>query len=298
MLQPHKSDEPESTPSLDALRYFTVAADCGSFQAAAERLHVTAQAVGKAVASLESRFGLLFVRDKRIRGLTPVGRNLLAEARPLIESFLGLPERVAPAFHSGPKGAFAIASAGSVSQYVLAPLLARLCKLHPEFRPQIFVQAQDAIESHLLSGELDLGILIAPPVSQELYVTAGAEASPVIVAAPEHPPSSWDELGYVVPTGVGMAPPALWPDHQFPRKMLAATDHIEVAIALVEAGLGATVVPHFAVAERLARGRLKIVAPLPFQVQTRLWIAYKTLTPTSSYIMKALLEATQQTEAE
>jgi len=283
------SDEPEI--SIDALRYFTVAADSGSFQAAADRLHVTAQAVGKAVAILESRFGRLFVRDKRIRGLTPVGRSLIAEARPLLKSFARLIDRVAPGCESGPSGALAISSPESVAQYLLAPLLSSLCKLHPGFRPQVFVKAQPEIEAHLLSGELDLGVLIAPPANQELSVSAGCEAGPVIVASPEFEEANWDQFGYVVPTGLGVGLTNPWPDHQFPRRVLASTDHIEVAIAMVESVLGATVVPHLAVAKRLAEGRLKIVAQLPFPVQTRLWVAYKRLNPCSKYVLQALLAA-------
>ncbi len=74
----------ESGLNVDALRYFLAAIELGSFQAAAERLHVTPQAVGKAIAALEARLGPLVVRDRRLRGLTPTGRALAAEARGLV----------------------------------------------------------------------------------------------------------------------------------------------------------------------------------------------------------------------
>lgn len=79
-----------------------------------------------------------------------------------------------------------------------------------------------------------------------------------------------------------------WPEREFPRRVAALTNQLEVAVALAEAGLGATVAPHFAVQQRLAQGRLKIVAPAPREIRARLWMIYRSdqaLSPAARAVM-------------
>jgi LysR family transcriptional regulator, glycine cleavage system transcriptional activator len=63
-------------PSLNAVRYFSVAARLQSFTAAARELNVTQGAVSRMVQSLEQELGTpLFVRNGRFIALTPTGEK-------------------------------------------------------------------------------------------------------------------------------------------------------------------------------------------------------------------------------
>ena len=74
------------TPDLNELRGFCVAADLGSLGRAAIRLHVSQPSLSKRLASLEAKVGArLLERSARGVALTPAGRRLYEQARPLLE---------------------------------------------------------------------------------------------------------------------------------------------------------------------------------------------------------------------
>src|SRR3954451_25399373 len=73
-------------PDLNELRGFCVAADLGSLGRAAIRLHVSQPSLSKRLASLEVKVGTrLLERSSRGVALTPAGRRLYEQARPLLE---------------------------------------------------------------------------------------------------------------------------------------------------------------------------------------------------------------------
>jgi DNA-binding transcriptional LysR family regulator len=74
------------TPDLNELRGFCVAAELGSLGRAAIRLHVSQPSLSKRLASLEVKVGArLLERSSRGVALTPAGRRLYEQARPLLE---------------------------------------------------------------------------------------------------------------------------------------------------------------------------------------------------------------------
>ncbi|MDJ0683826.1 MAG: LysR family transcriptional regulator [Alphaproteobacteria bacterium] len=71
--------------SLNALRVFAMAAECGSHKKAAARLGVTPGAVSHQVRSLETAIGApLFLRSNNSLRLTEVGETLFTEAAPAL----------------------------------------------------------------------------------------------------------------------------------------------------------------------------------------------------------------------
>lgn len=74
-------------PSIDGLRAFEASARLGSFERAADELHVTASAIGKRVAALEDLLGTaLLLRTGKALALTPQGKEYLAS----VSAALGL----------------------------------------------------------------------------------------------------------------------------------------------------------------------------------------------------------------
>jgi LysR family hca operon transcriptional activator len=70
---------------LRHLRYFTAVAAHGSFQRAAENLHVTPPALSRQVKDLEEELGvILFQRGKNLITLTPAGETFYEEAREVL----------------------------------------------------------------------------------------------------------------------------------------------------------------------------------------------------------------------
>lgn len=262
--------------NIDSLRYFLAAVELGSFQSAAESLHVTPQAVGKAIARLEEKLGPLILRDKRLRGLTPRGRVLTTEATKIISSLASLTTRVAPPRRSGPAGPVAVGATASVAQYVLPSVCAKVRKQHPKVQPHVLALSPPEIEEQLLAGTLDFGVTALPPSRPGLDAEAGPDTPSVIVAA-EGEPGDWSEFEYIIPRlPVGSHSPIDgWPLRGHSRKIAAETNQLEVALRLAEAGIGATVCPLVAVLDRLEAGTLKIVSHPPVDIVHRLWVSWR-----------------------
>jgi DNA-binding transcriptional LysR family regulator len=72
-------------PDLRRLQQFVAVAEAGSFTTAAGQLHLSQQALSSSVRSLEAELATaVFRREGRRISLTPAGRTLLREARPLL----------------------------------------------------------------------------------------------------------------------------------------------------------------------------------------------------------------------
>ena len=77
--------------SIQRLKTLLAVAETGSFQLAAERVHLTAAAVGQQMKALESEIGQpLFDRDTRVPRLNALGHSLLPRARKLVTDYESL----------------------------------------------------------------------------------------------------------------------------------------------------------------------------------------------------------------
>lgn len=78
--------------SLRQLTYFIAAAETGSVTLAAERVSISQPSISTAISHLEREFGVqLFIRHHALGlSLTPIGRELLTEAKKLIDQADGL----------------------------------------------------------------------------------------------------------------------------------------------------------------------------------------------------------------
>ena len=80
--------------TLDQLRTFIVAADEGSFSAAARKLNRAQSVVSQTLANLEGQLGVrLFDRSERYPRLTDEGRSLLTDARVVADNIDGFKAR-------------------------------------------------------------------------------------------------------------------------------------------------------------------------------------------------------------
>jgi len=87
---------------LRKLRYFVAVADRLHFGRAAEELHIAQPVLSRQIKALEKDLGAsLFTRDRHGVALTDAGRQLLAEAGPLLASALAVRRRVSAAARGG-----------------------------------------------------------------------------------------------------------------------------------------------------------------------------------------------------
>lgn len=148
---------------IELARTFLEIVRCGSFIAAAERLHVTQTAITARVKSLESQLDAkLFVRNRAGARLTANGEAFVLHASQMVQTWdsakrnLPLPEGCRNRLHIG----------GEVS--LCNPLMLSWVRVLREQIPSHAVRAEVS-DSQTLLRQLELGLLDAALVFQPLY---------------------------------------------------------------------------------------------------------------------------------
>src|SRR5689334_16956753 len=111
---------------------FVASVECGSFTAAAERLHVTGSAVSKSLSRLETRLGSrLLERTTRSLQLTDAGSAYYQTCLRVLED-LAEAEAVLAAQRTIPSRRLRLAVPTTYGRLNVMPLLMPFCQQHPE----------------------------------------------------------------------------------------------------------------------------------------------------------------------
>src|SRR6201996_3877826 len=151
---------------LRKLRYFVAVAEQLHFGRAAEALHIAQPVLSRQIRALEAELKApLFVRDKRATELTPAGRQLLADAGPLLASADALRRRVARAAR-GP-GSFTVAfMPGLIVTGAVCALTAR----HPQVAVSVLRTNWHDQTDVLHDGQADVSYVRLPVDQAGLHV--------------------------------------------------------------------------------------------------------------------------------
>ncbi|MFP3244818.1 MAG: LysR family transcriptional regulator, partial [Paraburkholderia sp.] len=116
---------------LGSIELFCLAAETGSFTAAANSAGVTPAAVSRSVARLEERLSVrLFVRTTRQIRLTDSGRRYFEQCRDALTQ-LAEAEREATGQQTAPSGVLRISMPTPYGHYRVLPLLAEFRERYP-----------------------------------------------------------------------------------------------------------------------------------------------------------------------
>lgn len=186
------------TERFKGLEAFVCTADAGSFTAAAERLHLTNSAVGKAVARLEARLHTrLFDRTTRRLALTDAGAAFYRTCVRVLDE-LQVAEQVLAAEKLTPFGRLRIDVPATFGRVRVMPLLMAFVERHPGLRPHVSFTDRFV---DLVEEGIDVGVRIGGSTSWPAAVGhryLGTERL-IFCAAPAYlarrgTPSSIDEL--------------------------------------------------------------------------------------------------------
>jgi DNA-binding transcriptional LysR family regulator len=143
---------------LRKLRYFVAVAEELHFGRAAERLHIAQPVLSRQIRALEDELGAqLFVRTKRATELTPAGRQLLADARPLLASAEAVRRRVAQTAR-GPK-TFTV---GFMPGITVTTAVRAFAAAHPDIEVEVIRTTWDDQVDVLHDGRADVSIVRLP----------------------------------------------------------------------------------------------------------------------------------------
>lgn len=147
--------------SLDHLRTFVVAAEDGSFSAAARRLRRVQSAISHSIGKLEARMGVeLFDRSARQPTLTAAGTVLLEDARAVISGVDEMKTR-ADALAAGVEAELSVAVDGAFPMEALAQATSAVRSRYPAVAIRLQVEGVGGAYKPVLEGQRQLGIVAA-----------------------------------------------------------------------------------------------------------------------------------------
>lgn len=246
------------------------AADCGSFSAAAERLHISQPSLSESIRRIEREIGArVFERTTRSLKLTPQGRHVLTVARDAVRDFRQALDRLASGMQGN--GRIVIAALPSIACAALPAALTRFRKEHAQIAVTVHDVQHERAMSLVSEGVADIAVTIKPAGQSGFEFRDIASDVAHLVCPPDHPLARqktvrWKDLASVDFIGITRissvrrltdaalihAETAIEPRYE--------VEQIPSAVALVEAGLGVTALPSLTFS--MFKGRNLAVRPL------------------------------------
>ncbi|NPT55953.1 LysR family transcriptional regulator [Paraburkholderia sp. 5N] len=243
---------------LRRLRYFTAVAEELHFGRAAQRMHVVQSAVSHQVKLLEEELGFsLLERSRHNVRLTVPGEIFLPEARDLLRRADEAMRR-ARASADGTVGRLAIGFVDNVLWSILPPILRDFRQRWPQVELTLHPLDRSAQIEAIRTSVIDIGIMPSPSPGHALK-SAELAAGPLMAAIPEgHPLAVRSTLSIVE---LASEPFVLFPRRMnsrileiivaccasvgFAPRVVQEAEQLHTLLALVSAGLGVTLVPHW-----------------------------------------------------
>ncbi len=246
-------------PTLRQLHSFVATAETGSLSAAARALHITQPAASQQVRELERALATrLLQRGAGAVRPTAVGEAVLTQARRVqaaVDDLLA----AAAAFQGGEVGRVRLGTGATACIHLLPPLLTRMKQRMPGLEIIIATGNTPEMLGRLVAGGLDLALVTLGGRLDRSLEARRLMQEPLVAYAPEAMLLQDESLG---PAFLAALPLILYEsggttrgvvDAWFRRAGLAPRPimelgSVEAIKVLAESGLGATILPHTAVA--------------------------------------------------
>ena len=166
---------------LGSIELFCLAAQAGSFTAAANTAAVTPAAVSRSISRLEKRLGVrLFVRSTRSIRLTEGGKAYFEQCRAALDQLIDAERRVTGE-QVQPSGTIRISAHTMYAHYRLLPLLPLFRAKHPLIKLDVHVSIR-RIDLH--EENFDLAIRVRPEADSTMIVRPLEDGELVVIASP------------------------------------------------------------------------------------------------------------------
>lgn len=156
---------PYKSASLRQVQYFTVVADTLNFRRAATQLRISQPTLTHQILAMEALLEVqLFERSRAGTKLTPAGRELLPNARRILEEVQSLNDSAAM-LAGGTGGTYKLGVTATLAPYLLPQILPHIHRRYASLKLHVREQAPRDLEAGLVSGEYDF-ILTPMPVGE------------------------------------------------------------------------------------------------------------------------------------
>ena len=249
---------------------FIAIAEHGSFQRAADAIHITQTALTRRLQNLEALLGVKLVeRTTRSVALTSVGRDFLPQCRRLLSD---LAAALAEIQKTGQalRGDVSIACVPTVGIQYLPRIIQEYSARHPDNRIRILDHASSGVAAAVLRREAEFGITIAGSLHPDLRSVPLLEDRFVLICRNDHPlarrtRTSWKQLepyplifaGEV--SGNRPLLDAALGTQSFTLHSFYEVQRSSTALGLVVEGVAAAIVPSLAI-QKGAYPKIRVIA--------------------------------------
>ena len=260
--------------TLFSYEIFDAVARQGSFNKAAQQLHLTPSAISHAIAVMEEELGFaLFNRGKNGVSMTSYGASLYPSIRAVLNSDEALKQSIAR-LNGLEKGKVKLGAFNSVCASLLPGLLKSFAAQYPQIEIEVYQGTYDDVKEWLRTGQVDIAFLSS--TCKEEFNLTELFREPLLCIVPQ----DWPE-----PQG-GVMTPALMNGQsfvvqcdatdaemrQFLKKYKISTErrcHViddQSNIAMVEAGLGISIMPQMLLRDCKAAVKVYPIEPEEYRV--------------------------------
>lgn len=249
------------------LRYFIEVARLGSIRKASEQLNVSASAIDRQILQAEEELGVtLFERIPSGLRMTAAGELLLASARSWSRDYERLQEQFVD-LRGLKRGTVRIACIEALAEGYVPSLVHSLREQYPGIAYLIEVVDNIEVAERIVSGEVDMGLMLSPQSSKDLTVRAFVEIGTGVIVPSDHPLASRSTIRFnelaATPMIVPQPPLALAElvaslAHATSTTMLlaAGSDNVQMIKSLIMSGAGVGVLSWLDVVTDVEAGRL------------------------------------------
>jgi DNA-binding transcriptional LysR family regulator len=242
--------------NLAYLRTFAIVVEHGSFSAAAERLGLTQPAVSLQIRQLEKRLGTVLIeRVGRKARPTAAGAELLAHADGIEAAVSSAVEAVAR-HATGTMGRIRLGTGATACIFLLPPILGELRRRYPSLEVTVITGNTADIVKAIEENVMDVGLVTLPAAGRSLEITPVTEDELVAIA-----PRDMDLPKRVSAANLSKRALLLFEPGGNTRRIvdkwfasgnvalnpIMSLGSVEAIKAMVEAGLGCSVLPSMAV---------------------------------------------------
>ncbi|WP_231401202.1 MULTISPECIES: LysR family transcriptional regulator [Alteromonas] len=168
---------------IQAMTVFAEVAKLGSFVSAAEQLSMSAPAVTRAIAMLETQLNTrLFHRTTRRIRLTEAGQQYLSDVKRILAD-IAQSEAAIAGVQLLPKGTLRVTAPVLFGELYVTPIIVDFLRDFPEVNVHGYMN-DNVVD--LIDTNIDVAIRISKPKDSGLYATSVGHAQKVTVASPDY----------------------------------------------------------------------------------------------------------------
>ena len=260
--------------TLFSYEIFDAVARQGSFNKAAQQLHLTPSAISHAIAVMEAELGFtLFNRGKNGVTMTSYGASLYPSIRAVLNSDEALQQSIAR-LNGLVKGKVKLGAFNSVCAGLLPQILKSFMASYPQIEVEVYQGTYDDVKEWLRTGQVDLAFLSAS--CREEFNLTELFREPLLCIVPQ----DWPEPpnGIMTPELMNGQSFVVQCDatdaemRQFLKKYSISTErrcHViddQSNIAMVEAGLGISIMPRMLLRSCTAAVKIYPIEPEEYRV--------------------------------